>query len=150
MPTKSSDEHQRNSRVGAFAESLVQTFLLEYCDFCFPCQDKHPADLVCELGPAMYTVQVKARSKTPEGKYVFVSDNSRNQSEIYKNYHCDILAFVFMPEKRILCKANSSSQTYFTFDQKIFNDKLEIDSFYETLKTLSAVPVVRPIIDEAD
>lgn len=150
MPTKSSDEHQRNSRVGAFAESLVQTFLLEYCDFCFPCQDKHPADLVCELGPAMYTVQVKARSKTPEGKYVFVSDNSRNQSEIYKNYHCDILAFVFMPEKRILFKANSSSQTYFTFDQKIFNGKLEIDSFHETLKTLSAVPVVRPIIDEAD
>jgi hypothetical protein len=150
MPTKSSDEHQRNSRVGAFAESLVQTFLLEYCDFCFPCQDKHPADLVCELGPAMYTVQVKARSKTPEGKYVFVSDNSRNQSEIYKNYHCDILAFVFMPEKRILFKANSSSQAYFTFDQKIFNDKLEIDSFYKTLKTLSEVPVVRPIIDEAD
>jgi len=150
MPTKSSDEHQRNSRVGAFAESLVQTFLLEYCDFCFPCQDKHPADLVCELGPAMYTVQVKARSKTSEGKYVFVSDNSRNQSEIYKNYHCDILAFVFMPEKRILFKANSSSQTYFTFDQKIFNDKLEIDSFHKTLKTLSEVPVVRPIIDEAD
>lgn len=150
MPTKSSDDHQRNSRVGAFAESLVQTFLLEYCDFCFPCQDKHPADLVCELGPAMYTVQVKARSKTPESKYVFVSDNSRNQSEIYKNYHCDILAFVFMPEKRILFKANSSSQTYFTFDQKIFNDKLEIDSFHETLKTLVAVPVVRPIIDEAD
>lgn len=150
MPTKSSDEHQRNSRVGAFAESLVQTFLLEYCDFCFPCQDKHPADLVCELGPAMYTVQVKARNKTPEGKYVFVSDNSRNQSEIYKNYHCDILAFVFMPEKRILFKANSSSQTYFTFDQKIFNNKLEIDSFHETLKTLSEVPVIRPIIDEAD
>ncbi len=150
MPTKSSDEHQRNSRVGAFAESLVQTFLLEYCDFCFPCQDKHPADLVCELGPAMYTVQVKARSKTPEGKYVFVSDNSRNQSEIYKNYHCDILAFVFMPEKRILFKANSSSQTYFTFDQKIFHDTLEIDTFHETLKTLSEVPVIRPIIDEAD
>lgn len=150
MPTKSSDEHQRNSRVGAFAESLVQTFLLEYCDFCFPCQDKHPADLVCELGPAMYTVQVKARSKTPEGKYVFVSDNSRNQSQIYKNYHCDILAFVFMPEKRILFKANSSSQTYFTFDQKIFHDTLEIDSFHETLKTLSEVPVIRPIIDEAD
>lgn len=150
MPTKSSDEHQRNSRVGAFAESLVQTFLLEYCDFCFPCQDKHPADLVCELGPAMYTVQVKARSKTPEGKYVFVSDNSRNQSQIYKNYHCDILAFVFMPEKRILFKANSSSQTYFTFDQKIFHDTLEIDTFHETLKTLSEVPVIRPIIDEAD
>jgi len=150
MPTKSSDEHQRNSRVGAFAESLVQTFLLEYCDFCFPCQDKHPADLVCELGPAMYTVQVKARSKTPEGKYVFVSDNSRNQSQIYKNYHCDILAFVFMPEKKILFKANSSSQTYFTFDQKIFHDTLEIDSFHETLKTLSEVPVIRPIIDEAD
>ena len=84
MPTKSSDDYQRNSRVGAFAESLVQTFLLEYCDFCFPCQDKHPADLVCELGPAMYTVQVKARSKTPEGKYVFVSDNSRNQAKFIK------------------------------------------------------------------
>lgn len=150
MPSKSSDEHQNNSRVGAFAESLVQTFLLEYCDFCFPCQDKHPADLVCELGPAMYTVQVKARNKTPEGKYVFVSDNSRNQSQIYKNYHCDILAFVFMPEKRILFKSNCSSQTYFTFDKKIITDTLEIDTFRETLDNLSSVPVVRPIISEAD
>mgnify|MGYP003630580571 CR=1 FL=1 len=150
MPNKSSDEHQNNSRIGAFAESLVQTFLLEYCDFCFPCQDKHPADLLCELGPARYTVQVKARNRTAEGKYAFAADNSRSQSAVYKNYHCDILAFVFMPEKRILFKANSSSQNYFTFDSKIITLTLEADSFQETLNTLSEIPVVRPLIEEAD
>ena len=99
---KSSEEHQNNSRLGALAESLVQTFLLDYCDFCFPCQEKHPADLICELGPAMYTVQGKGRSRTPEGKYVFATENSRGQSEVYKNYNCSIIAFVFFPEKKVI------------------------------------------------
>ena len=50
--SKSSEQHQSNSRLGALGESLVQTFLLEYCDWCYPTQDKHPADLLVELGSA--------------------------------------------------------------------------------------------------
>lgn len=146
---KSSEEHQNNSRLGALAESLVQTFLLEYCDFCFPCQEKHPADLICELGPAMYTVQVKGRTRTPEGKYVFATENSRGLSEVYKNYNCSIIAFVFFPEKRILFKPNISSQTYFTFSEDIITDDLELKSFQETLNALSSVPVIRPVLSEA-
>ena len=66
--SKSSEQHQSNSRLGALGESLVQTFLLEYCDWCYPTQDKHPADLLVELGSAKYTVQVKTRKETKEGK----------------------------------------------------------------------------------
>jgi hypothetical protein len=152
MPSqKTAEEHQANSRLGALAESLTQTFLLEYCDFCFPCQEKHPADLICELGSAKYTVQVKARNVSPEGKYVFATENSRNQSQIYKHYHYDIIAFVFMPNKRIFFKPNTSSQTYFTFDKKIITPTLEIDTFKETLDSLSSVPIIRPIfLKEAD
>jgi hypothetical protein len=150
-PQKTAEEHQANSRLGALAESLTQTFLLEYCDFCFPCQEKHPADLICELGSAKYTVQVKARNVSAEGKYVFATENSRNQSEIYKHYHYDIIAFVFMPNKRIFFKPNTSSQTYFTFDKKIITPTLEIDTFKETLDSLSSVPIIRPIfLNEAD
>jgi len=152
MPSqKTAEEHQANSRLGALAESLTQTFLLEYCDFCFPCQEKHPADLICELGSAKYTVQVKARNVSPEGKYVFATENSRNQSQIYKHYHYDIIAFVFMPNKRIFFKPNTSSQTYFTFDKKIITPTLEIDTFKDTLDSLSSVPIIRPIfLNEAD
>jgi hypothetical protein len=39
--SKSSEQHQSNSRLGALGESLVQTFLLEYCDWCYTTQDKH-------------------------------------------------------------------------------------------------------------
>ena len=60
MPRKTSDQHQNNSRLGALGESLVQTFLLEYADFCYPTQEKHPADLCMELNNSMYTIQVRA------------------------------------------------------------------------------------------
>ena len=95
MPKKTSEDHQSNSRLGALGESLVQTFLLEYADFCYPTQDKHPADLLFEANNAKYTVQVKTRRKSKEGKFTFAVEKQRNMSEIYKNYHCDILAFVF-------------------------------------------------------
>lgn len=145
MPRKTANDHQANTRLGDLAEALVRAFLLEYCDFAYPTQDKHPADLLCELGPAKYTIQVKARNKTPENKFVFATENSRNQSEIYKHYHCDIIAFVFMPNKRILFKPNTSSQNYFTFEEKIIVPDLEIKSFTETLETLSEIPVIRPL-----
>ena len=148
MPRKTSDQHQNNSRLGALGESLVQTFLLEYADFCFPTQEKHPADLIVEFGNAKYTVQVKRRRATKEKKFVFAAENSRSMSGTYKNYHCDILAFVFFYDehKRILFKSNTSSQNYFTFDKKIITDTMEIDSLQESLDTLSSVPVLNPII----
>ena len=148
MPRKTSDQHQNNSRLGALGESLVQTFLLEYADFCFPTQEKHPADLIVEFGNAKYTVQVKSRRATKEKKFVFAAENSRSMSGTYKNYHCDILAFVFFynEHKRILFKSNTSSQNYFTFDKKVITDTMEIDSLQESLDTLSEVPVLNPII----
>ena len=147
MPKKTSEDHQSNSRLGALGESLVQTFLLEYADFCYATQEKHPADLMVEFANAKYTVQVKSRRESKEGKYTFASETSRSMSEIYKNYHCDILAFVFFSQehKRILFKPNTTSQTYFTFDKKIITPTLEIDSLQETLDTLSQVPVLNPL-----
>jgi hypothetical protein len=148
MPRKTSDQHQANSRLGALGESLVQTFLLEYADFCFPTQEKHPADLIVEFGNAKYTVQVKSRRATKEKKFVFAAENSRSMSDTYRNYTCDILAFVFFydEQKRIMFKSNTSSQNYFTFDKKVITDTMELDSLQESLDTLSAVPVLNPII----
>ena len=95
MGKKTSEDHQANSRLGALGESLVQTFLLEHCDWCYRTQEKHPADLMVELGSAKYTIQVKSRRETKQGKYVFATETSRSLSSVYKHYHCDIHAFVF-------------------------------------------------------
>ena len=148
MPRKTSDQHQNNSRLGALGESLVQTFLLEYADFCFPTQEKHPADLIVEFGNAKYTVQVKSRRATKEKKFVFASENSRSMSDTYRNYSCDLLAFVFFydDQKRSMFKSNTSSQNYYTFDKKIITETMELDSLQESLDTLSSVPVLNPII----
>lgn len=144
---KTSEDHQSNSRLGALGESLVQTFLLEYADFVYPTQDKHPADILLETNGRKYTVQVKTRRESKQGKYTFASETSRQMSEVYKNYHCDILAFVFYSQehKRIIFKPNTTSQTYFTFDKKIITPTLEIDSLQETLDALSQVPVLNPL-----
>ena len=148
MPKKTSDQHQNNSRLGALGESLVQTFLLEYADYCFPTQETHPADLMVEFGNAKYTVQVKSRRATKEKKFVFAAENSRSMSDTYRNYSCDLLAFVFFydDQKRIMFKSNTSSQNYFTFDKKVITDTMELDSLQESLDTLSSVPVLNPII----
>ena len=148
MSRKTSDQHQANSRLGALGESLVQTFLLEYADFCYPTQEKHPADLLTEFGRSKYTVQVKSRRATKEKKFVFAAENSRSQSETYRQYTCDILAFVFFDDeqKRIMFKPNTSSQNYYTFDKKAITESMELDSLQETLATLSSVPVLNPII----
>ena len=146
---KTSEDHQSNSRLGAVGESLVQTFLLEHCDWCYPCQEKHPADLLVELGSAKYTVQVKSRRETKEGKFTFASENSRSMSDVYKNYHCDILAFVFFRTsgtKHIIFLPNISSQTYYTFNKKSINESMEISSLQDTLNQLSSIPVLNPLI----
>nr|BAR34650.1 hypothetical protein [uncultured Mediterranean phage uvMED] len=145
--SKSSEQHQSNSRLGALGESLVQTFLLEYCDWCYPTQDKHPADLLVELGSAKYTVQVKTRKETKEGKYVFAHEPSRAKSEVYRHYHCDIYAFVFVGArgKRIKFQPNNTSQNYFTFTNKQITDTFEIDTLQETLEELSSVPKINKL-----
>jgi|TARA_R100000030_G_C3194930_1_gene109368 hypothetical protein len=145
---KTTEDHQNNSRLGALGESFVQTFLLEYCDWCYPTQEKHPADLLVELGSAKYTIQVKSRRETKEGKYVFAVENSRALSEVYKQYHCDILAFVFFGElgKHIKFQPNNSTQQYYTFTKEIITPTLELDSFKETLDTLSSVPIINPLL----
>jgi hypothetical protein len=43
-------------------------------------------------------------------------------------------------------KANTSSQNYFTFDNKVITESMELDSLKETLDNLSSVPVLNPII----
>jgi len=145
--SKSSEDYQKDSRLGALGESLVQTFLLEYCDWCYPTQDKHPADLLVELGSAKYTVQVKTRKETKEGKYVFAHEPSRAKSEVYRHYHCDIYAFVFVGRKgkRIKFQSNNTSQNYFTFTNKQITDTFEIDSLQETLEQLSSVPKINKL-----
>ena len=145
--SKSSEQHQSNSRLGALGESLVQTFLLEYCDWCYTTQDKHPADLLVELGSAKYTVQVKTRKETKEGKYVFAHEPSRAKSEVYRHYHCDIYAFVFVGArgKRIKFQPNNTTLNYFTFTNKQITDTLEIDSLQETLEALSSVPKINKL-----
>ena len=145
--SKSSEQHQSNSRLGALGESLVQTFLLEFCDWCYTTQDKHPADLLVELGSAKYTVQVKTRKETKEGKYVFAHEPSRAKSEVYRHYHCDIYAFVFVGArgKRIKFQPNNTSQNYFTFTNKQITDTFEIDPLQETLEELSSVPKINKL-----
>ena len=128
MPTKTAEDHLNNSRLGAYAESLVKTFLLEYCDFAYETQNQHPADLIAELGAAMFTVQVKARRQTKQGKY--------------KKYSVDILAFVFMPEKRVMFMPGTSKQSYFTFNESVLTPDLEIQSFQQTLNEISQIPVL--------
>ena len=68
-------------------------------------------------------------------------------SETYKQYNCDILAFVFFNDdyKRIMFRPNNTSQNYFTFDEKVITNSMELDSLKETLNTLSAVPVLNPL-----
>ena len=101
-----------------------------------------------EFGSAKYTVQVKSRRATKEKKFVFAAENSRSMSDTYRNYTCDILAFVFFDDdkKHIMFKANTSSQNYFTFDKKSITDDMELESLKETLDSLSSVPVLNPII----
>lgn len=145
--SKSSEDYQKDSRLGSLGESLVQTFLLEYCDWCYPTQDKHPADLLVEFGSAKYTVQVKTRKETREGKYVFAAEPSRAKSEVYRHYHCDIYAFVFFSVrgKRIKFQPNNTTQNYFTFTNEQVTDTLEIDSLQETLEALSSVPKINKL-----
>ena len=71
MPSKSNEQQNQAKRLGILGETIVQAFLLEHADFCYPTCDSHPADLIVELGSALYKVQVKSRNPSKEGKFTF-------------------------------------------------------------------------------
>tara|TARA_R100001369_G_scaffold23874_1_gene43786 strand:+ start:3217 stop:3612 length:396 start_codon:yes stop_codon:yes gene_type:complete len=126
---------------------LVKSCLLEYSDWCYETCESHPADLIVEFGNALYKIQVKARNKSNQGKYTFPNESHRSKSETHRNYHCDIYAFVFFPEKRILFIPNSSGQRYFVFQDNAIVDNMEYDSLQETLATLSQIPIIDNLLD---
>ena len=146
MPNISQNQQNSANRLGTLGESLAQSCLLEYADFCFPTTDGHPADLILEISNALYRVQVKTRSMSKEGKYTFPLETHRSKSDIHANYKCDLLAFVFMPDKRIIFKANISAQQYFVYTTKNLIDNIEYLSLTESLNSLSSIPVVNSIL----
>ena len=146
MPTTSQNQQNSAKRLGTLGESLAQSCLLEYADFCYPTTDGHPADLILEISNALYRVQVKTRNESKEGKYTFPLETHRTKSDIHANYKCDLLAFVFMPDKRIIFRANTSNQQYFAYRKKDLVENVEYLSLIESLNSLSSVPVVNSIL----
>jgi len=145
--SKSIEQNNNAKRLGSLGESLVKSCLLEYSDWCYETCESHPADLIVEFGNALYKIQVKARNKSNQGKYTFPNESHRSKSETHRNYHCDIYAFVFFPEKRILFIPNSSGQRYFVFQDNAIVDNMEYDSLQETLATLSQIPIIDNLLD---
>ena len=140
--SKSNQENHRAKRLGSLGESLVKSCLLEYSDFCYETCESHPADLIVEFGNALYKVQVKSRSRSKEGKYTFPIESHRSKSEIHKNYICEILAFVFLPDKRILFLPNLGNQKYFVFQQSAISENMEFSSLEKTLEALMQTPQI--------
>jgi len=145
--SKSNQENHNAKRLGSLGESLVKSCLLEYSDFCYETCESHPADLIVEFGNALYKVQVKSRNRSKEGKYTFPCENHRQKSDTHKNYHCEIYAFVFFPEKRILFIPNLSSQKYFIYQESNIVDGMELNSLQDTLGSLSQMPVLDNLLD---
>jgi len=145
MPKKTNEQLNHAIRLGSYGELLVQTFLSEYCSFVTPTCYGHPADLFIELGSALYKVQVKTRNVSKQGKYSFPIESHRNQSEIHRHYHCDLLCFVFMPDKRFIFIPNTTKQNYYIFTKKHLEENCEYDSFIKSLETLSNVPVLESL-----
>ena len=81
-----------------------------------------------------------------KGKYTFPIESHRAKSVTHQHYHCDIYAFVFFPDKRILFIPNSSGQKYFVYQEAAIVDNMEFDSLQETLGSLNQMPVIDNII----
>jgi len=145
--SKTNQDNHNAKRLGSLGESLVKSCLLEYSDFCYETCESHPADLIVEFGNALYKVQVKSRNRSKEGKYTFPIESHRSKSDTHRNYHCDIYAFVFFPEKRILFVPNASNQRYFVFQAAAMVDNMEYDSLQETLGSLSQIPVLDNLLN---
>ena len=145
--SKTNQDNHNAKRLGSLGESLVKSCLLEYSDFCYETCESHPADLIVEFGNALYKVQVKSRNRSKEGKYTFPIESHRSKSDTHRNYHCDIYAFVFFPEKRIIFIPNASNQRYFVFQASAMVDNMELDSLQETLGSLSQIPVLDNLLN---
>ena len=152
MPKKSHEQENTAKRLGQLGESVVQSFLLEHALFCYKTCEGHPADLIVEFGNnSLYKVQVKARNRSEEqSKYTFACESHRSKADSHKEYHYDIIAFVFLPSKRIIFRANSSNQNYYVFYDKHLTESIELQSLDEALKALSSYPRRIPLLDEAD
>lgn len=152
MPRKSHEQENTAKRLGLLGESVVQSFLLEHALFCYSTCEGHPADLIVEFGNnSFYKVQVKARNRSEEkGQYTFPLETHRSKADSHKEYHCDIIAFVFLPSKRIIFRANTSNQNYYVFYDKHLTQGIELESLDDTLKALSNYPKRIPLLSEAD
>ena len=148
MPKKTIEQQQSAQRVGILGETIVQAFLLGVADFCYQTQFGHPADLIVEFGNnTLYKVQVKTRNLGAKGKYSFPIEHHRKISETHKHYHIDLFAFVFLPSRNILFKANTSTQKYFIFDKKVIQEGMEIESLQTALEQLSSIPIISNLLD---
>ena len=142
MPKKTNNQKNHAHRLGAYGESLVKSILLVHADFVTETCFGHPSDLFVEFGNnSLFRVQVKTRTIT-NGTWTFPFENHRNKSDAHRSYQNDILAFVFMPHKKVMFKANDSTQKYFKFSEKHLLENIEIDSLKETLAALSNVPEI--------
>jgi|TARA_R100000231_G_scaffold50965_4_gene43124 hypothetical protein len=145
MPKKTNNQKNHAQRLGAFGESLVKSILLVNADFVTETCFGHPSDLFVEFGNnSLFRVQVKTRSAI-KGAWTFPFENHRKQSDTHRDYHNDILAFVFMPNKRVLFKPNATFQKYYKFNEKVIVDNMELDSLRETLAALSNVPEIQEL-----
>ena len=142
MPRKSNNQQNNHNRLGSLGEAIAHSYLLEFSDFCYPTCEGHPADLIVEFGSALYKVQVRSRNRSENGKYTFPLDSHRKKSDTHKKYHCELYAFIFFPEKRILFKANNTQQRYFIFRQEHLIDGMEEISLKQSLEDLSKKPVI--------
>jgi|TARA_Y100000114_G_C11748008_1_gene322685 hypothetical protein len=146
MPKKTGNQKNHAQRLGAFGESLVKSFLLAHADFVSETCYGHPSDLFVEFGNnSLFRVQVKTRTISKDGNWTFPFESYRNKSDIHRTYQNDILAFVFMPQKRILFRVNDTQQKYYKFNDKVLNEDMEIQSLTETLQALSNVPELNDI-----
>ena len=145
--SKTNQDNHNAKRLGSLGEALVKSCLLEYSDFCYETCESHPADLIVEFGNALYKVQVKSRNRSKEGKYTFPIESHRAKSVTHQHYHCDIYAFVFFPDKRILFIPNSSGQKYFVYQEAAIVDNMEFDSLQETLGSLNQMPVIDNLLN---
>tara|TARA_R100001460_G_scaffold73230_2_gene114118 strand:+ start:715 stop:1155 length:441 start_codon:yes stop_codon:yes gene_type:complete len=143
MPKQSRNQQNHAHKVGALGEKVVHTFLLQHSDFVHETCYAHPADLFVEFGNnTLYRVQVKTRTASKAGKYTFPIESHRAKADTHATYHCDILAFCFIPDKRIIFKPNNTQQNYFVFTNKDFTDDMELESLQSTLNTLAEIPVI--------
>jgi|TARA_R100001126_G_scaffold33568_1_gene18880 hypothetical protein len=143
MPKKTNNQKNHAQRLGAFGESLVKSILLVHADFVTETCFGHPSDLFVEFGNnSLFRVQVKTRSITKDGTWTFPFENHRNKSDIHRIYHNDILAFCFMPHKKVMFKCNDSYQKYYKFTEKHITENMELESLKATLAALSNVPEI--------